>query len=81
VLLTNEGRSSGVAETAKAAGLKVHAWTVRRENAFLPPAFRSAEGESAPGDLAGLVGLLDMIGVDAIFTDNVAQSVAAMEGR
>lgn len=81
VLLTNDGRSSAVAQAAKAAGLKVHAWTVRRENAFLPPAFRSAEGESAPGDLAGLVALLDTIGVDAIFTDNVAQSVAAVEGR
>ena len=81
LLLTNDGRSSGVAQAAKAAGLKVHAWTVRRENAFLPPAFRSAEGESAPGDLAGLVGLLDTIGVDAVFTDNVVQSVAAVEGR
>ncbi len=81
VLLTNDGRSSGVAQAAKAAGLKVHAWTARKENAFLPPAFRSAGGEGAPGDLAGLVALLDTIGVDAIFTDNVAQSVAAMEGR
>ena len=78
VLLADDGASSGVTQAAKAAGLKVHAWTVRRENAFLPPAFRSAGGDGAVGDLTGLVLLLDRTGVDGVFTDNVAETVAAI---
>lgn len=78
VLLTSEGRSSGVTEAAHSAGLQVHAWTVRKENAFLPPVFRAAGGENAAGDVAGLVDLLDGIGVDGVFTDNVAETVAVV---
>jgi glycerophosphoryl diester phosphodiesterase len=55
---------------AKEAGLIVHVWTLRRENRFLPPAFRSDGGPNAPGDLAGAWRALSFVGVDGIFIDN-----------
>lgn len=81
VLLTESGTSTGVTEAAKDAGLDVHAWTLRRENAFLPGQLRSAGGEGAAGDLAGLVGLLERAGVDGVFTDNVAETVRAVRAE
>ena len=81
VLLTESGASTGVTQAAKDAGLDVHAWTLRRENAFLPGQLRSAGGEGAAGDLAGLVGLLERAGVDGVFTDNVAETVRAVRAE
>ncbi|GAA3785104.1 glycerophosphodiester phosphodiesterase [Qipengyuania pelagi] len=81
VLLTESGASTGLTQAAKAAGLDVHAWTVRRENAFLPVPLRSAGGEGAPGDLAGLVALLEQAGVDGAFTDNVIETVRAVRAE
>ena len=81
VLLTESGASAGVTQAAKDAGLDVHAWTLRRENAFLPAQLRSAGGEGAAGDLAGLVGLLEQAGVDGVFTDNVAETVRAVRAE
>ena len=80
-VLAADGSPTALIADAHAAGLQVHPWTLRKENAFLPLALRRGTSEGAPGDLAGLVGLLDTIGVDAVFTDNVVQSVAAVEGR
>ena len=70
VLLTNDGRSSGVAQAAKAAGLKVHAWTLRKENAYLPPPLRRNGGDAGCGDICGLYGLLRVASVDGVFTDD-----------
>ena len=81
VLLSESGASTGVTQAAKNAGLDVHAWTVRRENAFLPARLRSAGGEGTAGDLAGLVGLLEQAGVDGVFTDNVAETVRAVRAE
>lgn len=81
VLLTESGASTVVTQAAKDAGLDVHAWTLRRENAFLPAQLRSAGGEGAAGDLAGLVGLLERAGVDGVFTDNVAETVRAVRAE
>jgi glycerophosphoryl diester phosphodiesterase len=60
---------------AHAVGLKVHPWTVRRENAFLPTGLRSSETLSAVGDVAALFAALFRAGVDGVFTDNVAEGV------
>ena len=81
VLLTESGASTGVTQAAKDAGLDVHAWTLRRENAFLPGQLRSAGGEGTAGDLAGLVGFLEQAGVDGVFTDNVAETVRAVRAE
>lgn len=70
VLLTSAGGSTGVTEAAHAAGIEVHAWTLRKENAFLPPILRGADGEAGRGDLCGLFDLLRGAGVDGVFTDD-----------
>ena len=81
VLLTGSGASTGLTQAAKDAGLDVHAWTLRRENAFLPVQLRSAGGEGAAGDLAGLVIFLEQAGVDGAFTDNVTETVTAVRAE
>jgi len=81
VLLSESGASTGLTQAAKNAGLDVHAWTLRRENAFLPGQLRSAGGEGAAGDLAGLAGLLERAGADGVFTDNVAETVRAVRAE
>jgi glycerophosphoryl diester phosphodiesterase len=58
---------------AHAAGLRVHAWTVRAENAFLPQDWRSpAEWPDelrAHGDVEALLRALYDLGVDGVFAD------------
>ena len=63
---------------AHAVGLAVHVWTVRAENAFLPPALRSSDEEAAHGDLAAEVRALRAAGVDGLFSDHPAQAAAAL---
>jgi len=67
----------GTVEAAHAAGLAVHAWTVRAENHFLPPAFRRGEDPQAAGDAAGLTHALLDSGVDGVFTDHADTAVEA----
>ncbi|UIP08260.1 glycerophosphodiester phosphodiesterase [Erythrobacter sp. SDW2] len=70
LLLELDGTPSALVTAAHAAGLKVHAWTLRKENAFLPPQLRSAGGEGAPGDMGKLAQILKRTGVDGVFTDD-----------
>ncbi len=67
-----DGRATGLVAAAHQAGLKVHAWTLRKENVFLPPAFRSGGAPNAPGNIAGAVAALKAAGVDGVFTDDPA---------
>ena len=63
------------------AGLGVHAWTVRAENAFLPASLRSdrgAEHPGDPGDVATEARWLAAAGVDGLFTDHPDRVVAAL---
>ncbi len=69
MVLKPDGSATSLVADAGAAGLKVHAWTVRPENVFLPAALRREGGDSAHGDAAGLIRLLRQAGVDGIFTD------------
>ena len=62
---------------AHAAGLKVIPWTVRAENAFLPPALRRGTEPGAHGDVATLLKALFAAGVDGLFTDFPDLAVAA----
>ncbi len=54
---------------AHAAGLHVHPWTFRAENAFLGPAFRRGEDAGGHGDLRGEIAAALRSGVDGFFTD------------
>lgn len=70
-------KPAGLVAMAHAAGLKVHTWTLRCENAFLPPALRIGIDPAAHGNCAAAWDALVKAGVDGIFTDNPAQAQAA----
>jgi len=64
-------------EDAHAAGLLVHPYTFRRENAFLPAELRRGEDPAAPGDLAAELRQFAALGVDGVFADFPDVAVAA----
>lgn len=69
VLPRHPGAPSSLVADAHAAGLLVHVWTMRNENAFLPAGYRRGESPSAPGDcVEETIAFLDA-GVDGLFTD------------
>lgn len=70
-----DGRPTGLLAAAHEAGLKVHAWTLRKENAFLPPALRQGDNPAAPGNYAAALKLLQAAGVDGVFTDDPGLAV------
>jgi glycerophosphoryl diester phosphodiesterase len=65
---------------ARALGLAVHPWTFRRENFFLPAGLKRGDDPRAAGDLGGEVCMFLKAGVDGVFSDNVAEAVAAKRG-
>ncbi len=79
LVLGTDGAASPLVTVAQAAGLDVHVWTLRKENAFLPPMLKSEGGEAARGNLAGLWNLLSQAGVKAVFTDDPGLARAARE--
>ena len=81
LVLGNDGAPTSLVADAQAAGLDVHAWTLRKENAFLPPMLQSDGGESGRGNLAGLWSLLSSAGVKAVFTDDPQLALGARESR
>jgi glycerophosphoryl diester phosphodiesterase len=70
------GRPSLV-EAVHAAGLLVHAWTVRDENRYLAERFRIGTDPDARGDAAGQTLALLEAGVDGVFTDHPDTAVQA----
>jgi glycerophosphoryl diester phosphodiesterase len=76
-LLGNLGEPTTFVRDAHAAGLAVHPWTFRRENYFLPLAQKSGINPAAHGDLAAEIRAFIAAGVDGLFSDNVAEAVAA----
>ena len=77
LVLAPDGTPTPLVKQAHGAGLKVHGWTLRKENMFLPPALRSAGGERATGDYAAFWRQLAASGMDGVFTDDPARAVAA----
>ncbi len=65
---------------AHAAGLKVHPWTYRAENYFLPAAFRRGDSPAAHGDVVGEIRSALDAGVDGFFTDYSAAGREARDG-
>lgn len=77
LLLEGEaGTATSLLRDAHAAGLLVHAWTLRAEPRFLAPRHR--------GELAAAARELTALGVDGVFTDHpdlVVRAVRVPEGR
>ena len=62
---------------AHAAGLAVHPWTVRAENAFLPPKLRKGTNPADFGDVDAVYRALFAAGVDGLFSDFPGLAVKA----
>ena len=70
--------TSTLIANAHARRLLLHVWTLRRENAFLPPAFRIGTDPRAPGNMTGEARSYIDAGVDGLFTDNPDLAIAAV---
>lgn len=70
LLIDPQGKPTPLIAAAHAAGLKVHGWTLRRENQFLPPDLRSGTDPAAPGNIRAAWQRLRAAGIDGVFTDN-----------
>lgn len=82
-MVMNEGEGgvptpTSLVPDAHAAGLAVHVWTFRAENAFLPAALRRGPDPAAFGDLAAEIALHVATGIDGLFCDQPDLAIAAM---
>ena len=73
------GAPTMLVRDAHAAGLRVHPWTYRAENRFLPPRYRRGDDPDAPGDLAGEIEAGLRLGIDGFFTDYPGIGVAVRD--
>jgi glycerophosphoryl diester phosphodiesterase len=65
---------------AHAVGLKVHPYTFRAENAFLPANLRDGSGDAqARGDAEGEIRIFLSTGIDGFFTDHTDAGVRARD--
>lgn len=75
------GRAADWVVEAQALGLKVHAWTLRPENHFLPPALRCSEDLAQRCERGCVAEMRALIaaGVDGLFTDDPALGRRAVD--
>ena len=73
----NLAEPTGLVDAAHAAGLDVHIWTMRHENAFLPANLRSGTDKAAHGDAVGEYLAFFDAGVDGLFSDFTQTAVQA----
>jgi glycerophosphoryl diester phosphodiesterase len=77
-LVGNLAAPTSLVNDAHAAGLRVHIWTMRRENFFLPLSLRSSVNPAGHGDLVGEIRAFLATGIDGFFSDNVAEAREAV---
>ncbi|MBV7695452.1 glycerophosphodiester phosphodiesterase [Streptomyces sp. TRM70350] len=75
----NLTRPTTLVADAHKVGLKLHPWTLRNENPFLPADFREGTGEDAYGDVFGAYQAYFATGIDGIFTDQPDTGLLARE--
>lgn len=68
-------QATALVADAHAAGLKVHPWTLRKENGFLPAALQTQGGPAAEGRWRELWRAAIATGADGFFVDNVKEMV------
>lgn len=73
------GSNTGLIEAAHAAGLKVHSWTFRSENQFLPPSLRQGSDPEGNGNLSEEVRAYFEAGLDGVFSNMPDQAVTARD--
>ena len=81
VLDTETMQPTALVAEAHAAGLKVHPWTLRKENGFLPSALQDNGGPSGDGQYLLLWQAALASGADGYFTDNVREFVELVEAE
>lgn len=69
MVIPASGPPTTLVADAHAAGLKVHPWTLRAENVFLPTAMRDGADPKTHGDLTAEILSYLQQGVDGFFTD------------
>lgn len=72
---------NGLVADAHAAGLKVHPWTLRKENGFLPAPLQGNGGPADDGQYLLLWQAVLASGADGYFTDNVREFVELVKGE
>lgn len=72
---------TGLVERVHAAGLKIHPWTLRKENGFLPATLQNDGGPSADGKYRMFWKAALASGADGFFVDNVDEFVAMLEAE
>ncbi|HEY8605259.1 glycerophosphodiester phosphodiesterase family protein [Tsuneonella suprasediminis] len=81
MLIGPDGKATALVADAHAAGLKIHGWTLRKENAFLPKALQNGSDPAAAGNYAAAFAAIAAAGVDGVFTDNPDDAVKLRDGK
>ncbi|MCM8731915.1 glycerophosphodiester phosphodiesterase [Hephaestia sp. MAHUQ-44] len=68
-MVVDRGTPTDLVRDAHAAGLRVHPWTFRAENYFLPSAYRKGINPRGHGDVAAEIRDQLHAGIDGFFTD------------
>ncbi|MBX9395957.1 glycerophosphodiester phosphodiesterase [Streptomyces sp. TRM72054] len=72
-------RPTTLVADAHKVGLKLHPWTLRNENPFLPADFRKGTDADGYGDVFGAYQVYFATGIDGIFTDQPDTGLLARE--
>ncbi len=73
------GQPTALVGDAHAAGLLVHVWTFRPENAFLPAEYRRGILPMRRGDAEGEMRAFLGLGIDGLFSDSTADAFRALQ--